>query len=109
VSVNLLRDLLQRARAADEGRYAQDESDRHPAEDRERAQHGERQRHDGVGAAEQDEAVPPIGEHASRQSDDQQRRHAEGERHADHERGVRELEGEPAEDDLLAREGDRVE
>jgi len=44
-----------------------------------------------------------------RDPDDEERRHAEAEGHADHQGGVGQLEREPAEGDLLADRGQPVE
>ena len=83
VGVDLLRHLLQGARTADEDRESQDQPDRRAPEHREGPDRREGERHGRVGAAEQDEAIPPVRQDAGGQADDEQGRHAKGERHAD--------------------------
>ena len=109
VGVGLLRHLLERPRAADEERDGEDGLDGHAPEHGQGAEQREGQRHRRVGAAEEDDAVAAVGQHAGGQPDEEEGGHAESERHADQERRVREVEHEPAEDDLLARERDRVQ
>ena len=109
VGMDLLRHLLEGARAADDDRESQDQPDRRAPEHGEGPDRREGERHRRVGAAQQDETVPAVRQDAGGQTHDEQGRHAKGERHADPERRVREIEDEPPEDDLLAGEGDRVE
>ena len=76
---------------------------------KERADTHHQEAHDYVQRAYEQAAVNHVGDCARRNADEEERRHSQRKRHADHEGVVGEVKYQPAEGNLLAHVSDGVE
>ena len=101
--------VLDAAQRAGREREQQDVTER---DEPEQSEHAERARGERLADARQHEqamAREAIGQRAGRQADEEHRERAHSHRDAHQHGRVRQLEGEPAEDDDLAHHADRVQ